>query len=72
MAPRVADLIGPGRMLALDAGSDPLVLNFHPFASEVLAINPEPAMLQVAQANLIEREGAVAVQDIYPGVPVKD
>ena len=72
MARRVADLIGPGRVLALDAGPDSLALDVHPFGSEVLAVNPEPAMLQVAQAKLVERKGGVAVQDTYPAVLVKD
>ncbi|HET6606592.1 MAG TPA: class I SAM-dependent methyltransferase [Rhodopila sp.] len=59
LAQRVADLIGldgSGRVLDLGTGPGFLALDFHPFASEVLALDPEPAMLRVAQANA-ERAG---------------
>jgi len=59
LARRVADLIGldgTGRVLDLGTGPGFLALDFHPFASEVLAVDPEPAMLRVARANA-ERAG---------------
>jgi ubiquinone/menaquinone biosynthesis C-methylase UbiE len=54
LARRVADLIGldgTGRVLDLGTGPGFLALDFHPFASETLAVDPEQAMLRVARAN---------------------
>src|ERR1700722_16541787 len=59
LARRVADLIGldgTGRGLDLGTGPGVLALDFHPFAAEGLAVDPEPAMLRVARANA-ERAG---------------
>ncbi len=51
LARRVAYLMGldaTERVLDLGTGPGFLALDFRPFAAEVLAVDPEPAMLRVA------------------------
>src|SRR5690348_1682174 len=54
LARRVAGLIGlDGTQTVLDLGTGPgfLALDYHPFAVQVIAIDPEPDMLRVARRN---------------------
>lgn len=54
LARRVAALVGlDGSQTVLDLGTGPgfLAIDFHPFAGEVIAVDPEPEMLNAARRN---------------------
>jgi len=59
LARRVAELIGldaDGRVLDIGTGPGFLAIDFAPWASEVIALDPSPEMLAAAQANAAEAE----------------
>ncbi len=62
LARRVAQLVGlTGLQTVLDLGTGPgfLALDFHPFASNVIAVDPEPQMLNAARRNAAKAGKAI-------------